>query len=442
MENRTASIPDDWEHVDDDTFSVRSLPASDDEFLNPSPTSESRPASPTVDASCDTLRDLRYPPHKPQPHPGHRDSVDQNEKRGNEETDDILHVREINGNGIDKDKLKQVLSTEINPKTLHSIALSVGNQLESMANVMGDFCSKRPRLDADIYNQFQSLCWVIYDNLADLKEILRSYSVYCKSKERSIMLPIDPDLHKWLGGLAEVLTNLKKSINEPASFTESLPCLKEHRESLNSYNTQIEVFLPVMQADLAEFHTAGLYVLENNDHRLATAQSEPTSTTNRHGHQPPGNNISHLRRELYRLRDAICSYLEEAHGCLKLVVANAVDRAALETATSSYGDIKKSLEVMLSNHASDWIDYSTAGGLTYPEFCRLDPDTIRLLIPQLHEVKNDLLLAAQQARESRYMNDPDGHLENDGVTLRASTIHISHNIAAILLSLFRLRHEV
>ncbi|KAI1267753.1 hypothetical protein F5Y18DRAFT_309812 [Xylariaceae sp. FL1019] len=432
MENRTA-ITDDWEHVDDDTFSVRSL--------NPSPPSESRPASPTVDASADTLRDLRSPPHKPQPQPDHRDNVDQNEKRGHEETDNILLVRELTSPGTDKANPKQVPTKEINAQTLHSIALSIQLQLARMATDVIPRKSYKARLDDEIYNIIQSLCWVIYEKVAELKDILHSYSGYCKSRERPITLPIDPGLREWLGGLAETLTNLKESINEPASFTKSLPYLKKHRESLNNYNTQIEVFLPVMQADFAEFHTAGLYVLENNNQRLATLQSEPPSTGDRHAHRPPGSKVDHLRRELYSLRDAICSYLEEANGCLKLVFAHPNDRAALETVTLSYGDIKKALETMLSNHASDWIDYSTAGGLTYPEFCRLDPRTIRLLIPQLHEIKDDIFLAAQKARESRYMNDPDGHIEDEGVYFRESILDILRNIAEMLLSLFHLRQE-
>jgi hypothetical protein len=113
----------------------------------------------------------------------------------------------------------------------------------------------------------------------------------------------------------------------------------------------------------------------------------------------------------------------------------------LTALTQSYQHIKESLDLMLSNHASDWIDYSITGGLTYPEFCRLNTDTIRSLLIQLKEVTDDLFV--QRSKQSlRYVNDPDDLLYDAKLAIPEPIIATLSTIEEVLVSILRIRRDV
>lgn len=149
-----------------------------------------------------------------------------------------------------------------------------------------------------------------------------------------------------------------------------------------------------------------------------------------------------LRHELYDLKDQVTSCVTELelHRQQKTDQGAAADFSLLTGIESSYRFIKSSLDVILSNHASDWIDNSMDGGLTYAEFCSLSPDTIRSLQLQLKYTIQNVSTELSRARSLRYMNDPDNLLEQDSTALlNDELLNELYSMEEMLVSMFRLR---
>lgn len=93
------------------------------------------------------------------------------------------------------------------------------------------------------------------------------------------------------------------------------------------------------------------------------------------------NDLSHLCRELYELKDQVakCVTETEAHQQDKAGPGTGGKFSLLTGIASSYRFIKSSLNTILSNHTSDWIDYNHNGSITYAKFCSFNPDIIRSL---------------------------------------------------------------
>lgn len=149
-----------------------------------------------------------------------------------------------------------------------------------------------------------------------------------------------------------------------------------------------------------------------------------------------------LRHELYDLKDQVTSCVTELelHRQQKTDQGATADFSLLTGIESSYRFIKSSLDVILSNHASDWIDNSMDGGLTYAEFCSLSPDTIRSLQLQLKYTIQNVSTELSRARSLRYMNDPDNLLEQDSTALlNDELLNELYSMEEMLVSMFRLR---
>lgn len=149
-----------------------------------------------------------------------------------------------------------------------------------------------------------------------------------------------------------------------------------------------------------------------------------------------------LRHELYDLKDQVTSCVTELelHRQQKTDQGAAADFSLLTGIESSYRFIKSSLDVILSNHASDWIDNSMDGGLTYAEFCSLSPDTIRSLQLQLKYTIQNVSTELSRARSLGYMNDPDNLLEQDSTALlNDELLNELYSMEEMLVSMFRLR---
>lgn len=149
-----------------------------------------------------------------------------------------------------------------------------------------------------------------------------------------------------------------------------------------------------------------------------------------------------LRHELYDLKDQVTTCVTELefHRQQKTDQGVTVDFSLLTGIESSYRFIKSSLDVILSNHASDWIDNSLDGGLTYAEFCRLSPDTIRSLHLQLKDTVKNVSNELFRARSLRYMNDPDNILDQDStVSFNNALLNELYSMEEELVSIFRLR---
>jgi hypothetical protein len=173
-------------------------------------------------------------------------------------------------------------------------------------------------------------------------------------------------------------------------------------------------------------------------------------TPNRRGYPRPYNrtsgnhNLAHLRRELYTLKDQIVACLGEIHYCEHRGISGSSEqRKTMAALTLNYKKTKEALERMLSNHGCDWIDYSVAGGLTYPEFCRLNTDTIRSLILQLKEVTDDLFLERCRAESVSRRNSPSGISEDEElIKINSTTMNTLQTIEELLVSILQIGKSV
>lgn len=173
------------------------------------------------------------------------------------------------------------------------------------------------------------------------------------------------------------------------------------------------------------------------------SSTKPADTfADRQNQMQSDKDLWNLRHELYDLKDQVTSCVTELelHRQQKTDQGAAADFSLLTGIESSYRFIKSSLDVILSNHASDWIDNSMDGGLTYAEFCSLSPDTIRSLQLQLKYTIQNVSTELSRARSLRYMNDPDNLLEQDSTALlNDELLNELYSMEEMLVSMFRLR---
>lgn len=173
------------------------------------------------------------------------------------------------------------------------------------------------------------------------------------------------------------------------------------------------------------------------------SSTKPEDTfADRQNQMQSDKDLWNLRHELYDLKDQVTSCVTELelHRQQKTDQGAAADFSLLTGIESSYRFIKSSLDVILSNHASDWIDNSMDGRLTYAEFCSLSPDTIRSLQLQLKYTIQNVSSELSRARSLRYMNDPDNLLEQDSTALlNDELLNELYSMEEMLVSMFRLR---
>ncbi|RYP30512.1 hypothetical protein DL767_006189 [Monosporascus sp. MG133] len=84
------------------------------------------------------------------------------------------------------------------------------------------------------------------------------------------------------------------------------------------------------------------------------------------------------------------------------------------------------------------------GGLTYAEFCELNPDIIRSLNLRLKEIADDLFLESRKVQSLRDMDKPDNAEGQDETQTQAiSELPLSqlYNMEEVLQSVFRLRRS-
>ncbi|KAI1324801.1 hypothetical protein F5Y16DRAFT_423535 [Xylariaceae sp. FL0255] len=425
---------DDWQHIDDDDYSVVSLPTSEIDLIN---TTRCEAESVLTNASN----------HAAVPHT----SPDAGQ---NDHTQDDTHTDEeyegVEKYGMDKadvvethdslSPLKKILDSKPNPSFLSDLADSLRELVEDIILAITSLGQRHGPIDCVM--KIQSECRALLVNLKQLESILKSYRQSWTPEDQNT-LPIDPGLTTWMSRLKLELVSLQTKIkstdpDRPLSLVSTWVLRMEaYLEALTTFSSQLKVFLPY--SDLAEFYTAGMPVLSASDDH-GTASSSSRAPTRHNTNLPPGNNLAHLRRELYALKDQIWSYIREVESYTELGFSHPPEASR----TLCFQHIKRSLDVMLSNHASDWIDYNISGGLiTYPEFCQLNPDTIRSLILQLKEATDDVMLARSAASSYRYFNDPDDRLENcgDQFAVKQSTWDVVATIEELLRSILRIRND-
>lgn len=87
--------------------------------------------------------------------------------------------------------------------------------------------------------------------------------------------------------------------------------------------------------------------------------------------------IPALRRRLYVLKDEIGKTNGIIDDCKITKVFSEDNETKLSQIQAIQTCTFRDLAILLSNHGSDWIDQTLAGGLSYAEFTDLDPQTIQ-----------------------------------------------------------------
>ncbi|KAI1823268.1 hypothetical protein F4861DRAFT_337668 [Xylaria intraflava] len=432
MDATTAELSDDWQHVDDsDTFSVISLPMSEDDTLTSS----------LVRLPSSSSHDLIHPSHKPdgptrsESHFHHLDgALDESQ---------VLEKYDMDMVDAIPPDYPQIQPAEIANDLVGLDALH--EKLGSLVKLLSDAISTLSRgQHHPPAAEIKAQCEMIRSRLMCLQDILYTYTKHRGGENTYTEHPIDPGLLEWIENLKSELVGVQTTFKEPrntglhaTTATTWALRVKDHREQLEHFSCQIHGLMAVVQTDFADVHTPRPPTPPTSQGALSTHPHRPRRPT-----PTAGSSMFHLRRTLYALRDQIVTFLDEIYSCERHGIADDSDqRTNRRTSTLNYKKIKESLELMLSNHGSEWIDYGLAGGLTYPEFCRLNPDTIRSLVFQLKEVTDDLFLERCRLQSLRYGQGPDSFLNDENLVIKESSMTMLRTIEEVLTSIFQIRTD-
>ncbi|KAI0809917.1 hypothetical protein GGR55DRAFT_145385 [Xylaria sp. FL0064] len=201
----------------------------------------------------------------------------------------------------------------------------------------------------------------------------------------------------------------------------------ERRNRLKRFSSLLDTFMADLQRGYQRFITS-----HTADH---TAPEKDTT--------------AHVRRELHALQDQIVALLGEIHSCEHDTGIDNSRGQLTRTITLAVGykKTKESLDTILSYFESycthselkSWIKHSMVSKLTYAEFCHLDIDAIRSVTLQLAEVRDQLYVERRRVQTLPYMNDPDGMLQGEKMTINDSTLSRLIEAKVLLTSLLRLR---
>ncbi|KAI1163163.1 hypothetical protein F5B18DRAFT_327873 [Nemania serpens] len=402
MAATSGDISEDWEHVDDaDNFSVISLPTSEDDSPDPA---RARPAIPE---SSSPSNNLVLPSLRPMSEVLAQSRVSRlpERRRGSNVSGKqpaetcVTNTPDAVKSETPRAKSRERISSDSDFDSLAKTAFSLLKPILEILSVPGFEVQSQ-----SLVGEFAANCEKIRLHLGNLQDILHGYAKHQKLSETIDGLPVG--VPEWLESLKLELLAIQATLSTPTPQGRgSIAVLVSgHFKKLKVFSGQMDGLMAVIHSDYNDFHALQLPVV--------LASDEGVLSSNRPGHGHPlshitsGNhNLAHLRRELYTLKDQIAACLGEIHCYEHHGISNIRDqRKTVANLTYGYKKTKESLELMLSNHGGDWIDYSIAGGLTYPEFCRLNPDTIRSLILQLKEVTDDLFAERCRVQSTRCRN--------------------------------------
>lgn len=430
MAKTAAEISDDWSEIDDDdNFSIVSLP-TDDGQSEPVATPSPADAAPVEPSRTITLP-IRGPrPEDAGPPPCYDDVPAADAK-------DTLPATETaastwSASSSDR-SVNEILDVDLDPTFLQKVASSliklIGEVLGTI-NFEGNF--DQPQGAYGIRAQ----CYALRDHLKSLEPIMLGYSKHWDPDEaNSVTLPLDPGLYEWMSNLRIELLGLQDilqrhmannlGVGAPDKRTTASR-LDKYNDSLVEFATEIENFLPIIQEDFNEFHAANLPA-EVTDSAASGAHHETLFG--------PGRDaaVARLRRELYDLKDWVSTCRSEVR-MYRQRQALAAEPQDLLDLSDSYQVIKSTLDSILTSNPSEWLDSSTAGGLTWPEFCRLNPDTVRSLTLQLREVGEKLTSHRNEVNAVRYTL-----LEDRALEFGADDLATLQSVRDILSDLFRIR---
>ncbi|KAI5920744.1 hypothetical protein F4810DRAFT_405812 [Camillea tinctor] len=442
-----SSISDDWQEVESDAFSVVSLPTSEEGPLSASYGPTESPAHSHGSES------LRLPFRPKYPDPARPPSEPESESDNSTERDDDVErygmdTKDVESHHSAEFHLNDILDTDIDPNFLYQVTTSLVKLITEIIGVIDFKDSSNTLVDTA---KTRSACDTLKDHLRSLEPVFKGYAKHWKSEGSTAEIPVDPGLYEWMTGLRVELLGLQAVLQanmnmgaSAASQPWNASSDKHYSDALSDFSTQIEAFLPVLKDDYEEFHTANLPALSTYSGAYGADPTESTTSMKNaehpFGQTPPGSNLNLLRRELYALKDQISASIGEFEVPKKNGASGDTDvPLELMEVMNSYQAIKSAMDIMLSNHSSDWIDYSLAGGIPYPEFCRLNPDTIRSLKLQLKELTDELNAEWNRVHSMRYLNDPDDLLQDEKPAFKKSLIDGLRTVEEVLRSLFQMR---
>ncbi|KAK7756975.1 hypothetical protein SLS62_000991 [Diatrype stigma] len=439
-----AVISDDWEEVDGDDFSVVSVPGSDDH------SNAGKDSFQDCLLSVGTLTD--NPVTEGSEHSTASGNNDCNEAQGAKtcdvnDVDGVDEVDEVERRGMDTKDVAEpeeaplqplhdfLDSDDVGPGSLGTINSSLIKLIEDIISFLDFKCS----FEQSETQKIKSGCHALLVHLRSLSPVLEGYAKHFESgKDNRRGLPLDPGLESWLSNLTTEMLTLQKELQDSMDRkaygileTRYLQDARRFEEAVEIFTAQMDALMPTIQDN--EFLS-----LEGNDQ--ASNKSEATLEVQQKRVQSD-NDIWNLRQELYDLKDQVASCANElgVHQPQHAGLGSGENAGLLTGIAQSYRFIHTSLDVILSNHVSDWIDNSVSGGLTYAEFCRLSPDIIRTLHVQLKSLVKHVSDEMYSARTLRYMNDPDNILEQDATpSLNDTLLNELYSLEDTLISMFKL----
>ncbi|KAI0457376.1 hypothetical protein F5B21DRAFT_93123 [Xylaria acuta] len=414
MATAIPGMVDDWEYVDDDTFSVISL-VSEDDSTEPS---RGRSAVRSVTGLTD---DPTHPSYRPRPEsPTPNDSQSSDTKR---EPNNAQAVGRCGASVVDVvepgTKRVHLGGKATSDNGLHAVCERIGSLARMLDGILSgpllrDQSDGSPR-------HLRANCESLRSQLDWIQDKCRIYAQHPQAG-----LPIG--FSDWMGILESELLKIQGRLNCPGmqySYAPANDCYKK----IEHLRTQMDEMITMKHNDFLKLRPPRMLVPRGNSPITNRKAYERTFNCIASGSRK--NSLSHLRQELYTLRDQIVACLGEIHSCDHHGIYDPDQREKLATLTLSYKETKESLERMLSNRASDWM---YVGGLTSYEFGQLNPDTISSLILQLREVTDVLFLERNKVQLRRR----DGRREYERLVIGASSMDTLRTIDETLVSILRL----
>ncbi|RYC55863.1 hypothetical protein CHU98_g10350 [Xylaria longipes] len=419
MDAAGSSIADDWEYVDDDTFSVTSL-ASEVDVPEPS---RGQPAVRAVSSLAD---DPIYPSRRPrfesptcngsQPPYTDREPKDA-QAVGRSGTNEAGVVEP----GTPRVQLGEKITSD---GDLDALCENIPSLIKLLRGILSSPCLRDQSYG--IPRQLKPTCESLRSQLDWIQDMWRIYAQHPKAK-------LPTGLSDWMDSLELELRRIQGRFAEPTT-QHSIASKISYFDSADECHQKIETLRIRMDAIIRVAHSD--FQKLRSPLTLAPRGSSPIP--NRKTCERPPNciaplskktSVSHLRRELYTLRDHIVACLGEFHSCEHHGLYDPGQRNKITILTISYQKTKESLERMISNQVPDW-----AGGLMSFEFRQLNPDTIRSLSLQLKEVTDLLFVERNKVQNLRRS---DGRREYEKLVIDASNMDTLCTIDETLISILR-----
>ncbi|KAI0473999.1 hypothetical protein GGR56DRAFT_649948 [Xylariaceae sp. FL0804] len=427
-----ANIPDDWEEVDDDSFSVVSLPTSEDGLV-------------------DKIR-LPLRPKTPEPSRSPRSREETAEDNAEDFGVNLPAVRSGNEGGTGRNKpsrsarldqhLDEIPKVKFTPDIFHRVFVYIIPFVKGIsvildtgipvildtgveARILGDW-AKCTSAGAD---RLKAECKRLTRQLQVLEPIVLGYTRNWRL-DAAIPFPLDPGLSEWASSLEVELHALQSQLvnhlnKKTASVTNISQISEHHSPVLANFTGQLEALNIVLRADYYQYFAADALV----------SLDSPSPC-----HDLPELEKNWREKAVYDLKDQICDCLRELEAHEESVLSiNSDETRAISELVGSYRNIKSSLDLILRNLASDWVDYGLEGVLTYAEFCRINPELVRSLNLDLKAVVDDLSLERGRLLSLRYSNDPDDILEGETLCVKRTDIDKLRSIGDFIISVFQIQ---